>query len=988
MKPRQTYLTSRSLSVFILLLATIVTARSQSHVLDAKIEGFVTDLNGAAVPTATVSAINTDTGAHWTTTSNESGIYRFPILSPGKYSLVVEHPGFKRFERHGIILSAGQTATVSILLEPGNPQEIVTITSDSAITDPAKFEIGNQINTRDIKNLPLVSRNPFNFVLLLPGTTGRRVTNPAAIPLSSNGLMRRAGYLLDGGYNNDADVGGFRLSFVSEVFIKEVQVLGSGYSVEFGNTAGMVVNVITRSGTNDLDGTLALLYRPAELASKPFGFKSGDPDPNLNASGFTAAIGGPIIKDRWHFYSAYERTRRTDSKPITVSEENRRALVGVGLPASIFLNSTHTVDTLPYFIFRTDAIINRSTRLSVRYNRFDAGLAHTGVGGLNSTQQSFGLDGWDHALAGQAITTLSNTFFNEFYFQRIHRLATINPNEQSSTGLTIDITNAAVFGRNPEIGAIDTNLTTTQLQDSVTKIYERHSLKIGGSVNVLHDNTLQAHVTQYTFPNVEAYVNAVSGINRRSYSNYTETFGDPSSPFGSLFSNAFVLDDWNVASRLKVTGGLRYDLYRPPKAEPNSPLPMSRSFRTDRNNFAPRLGIAYLRDGKYQTVVRTGSGIYYDPPFLRMYRRAKRNNGDQRFFSFGFASGDVGAPNFPNTLGMFPAEASIPRRNVDAVSADFKTMYASHSNLQVEQTVMENMSITLGYLFSVARHIPVYRNVNCRPVGETLADGRPVYGTIKRVTDSGMVQIETCTQPIYAEFRQVNMVESSGNLTYHGLFIQLAKRFSNGVQANASYTFSRAQDDAPEDNGPSATKQSDPSNREIDRGPAWGDVRHTLRLNMIVRPQLNFSNEFLNWLMNNNQLGVIAFADSGEDSNIVADFDLNRDGVGGGKGPDRPVGVSRNALRLPPFFNLDVRFSRFISLRPNISLEVYAEASNVFNGKYVSSYNGTALPSNNVFTSLVNPVTGELRGPVPRSNDAQANWRESRQIQLGLRFHF
>ena len=982
-------LLSRSLLVLTFLLITAVLVQSQSYGLGAGIECFVADVSGAAVLTATVSAINMDTGGRRTAASNENGTYRFPILSPGRYTLIVEHPGFKRFERRGITLSTGQTATVSIILEPGNTDETVTVTSDTAIADLSNFEIGRKINPRDVANLPLVSRNPFNFVLLQPGTTGRAVSTTAVVPLSSNGLLRRAAYQLDGGYNNDADVGGFRLSFVSEVFIKEVQVLGSGYSAEFGNTAGTVVNVVTRWGTNDFDGTLALLYRPSALAAKPFAYKSGDPDPNLNAYGFTTAIGGPIIKDRWHFYAAYERMHRTQNAPIAVSDANRNALLMAGLPASIFGNSAGAIDILPYFIFRTDALNLRSTRLSFRYNRFDPEVTNAGIGGLNTTERSFDGDGWDHAFAVQTVTTHSDTLLNEFRFQRVHRIAKLKEGELSASGLTIDITSAANLGRNPTLGAIDTNLSTTQFQDVVTKVYDWHSIRVGGGVNFLHDDTLQASLTRYMFPSVQAYASALAGINRRSYSNFTQTFGDPSSPFDSVFVNSFVLDDWNVNARLRVTTGLRYDLYQPPAAEATSPLVVSRSFRTDRNNFAPRLGIAYrLGDWKHATVIRAGSGMYYDPPFLRMYRRAKRNNGDPRFFTFGFTPGDVGAPEFPNTLGSFPVGAVVPRRNVDAVSPDFRTMYAVHSNLQIEQEIAGDASITGGYLFSVARHIPVYRNVNCLPVGETLADGRPIYGVVRNVTSSGNVQIETCTQPIFPEFRQVNMADSSGNLEYHGLFVQLTKRFSNGIQVGTNYTFSSARDDAPEDNGPAATSQSDPSNRARDRGQSWGDVRHTLRFSMVARPRFDLSSNLLNWLLNNNQYGVIAFADSGETFNVVANFDLNRDGVSGVTGPDRAEGIERNAFRLPAFFNLDLRLSRFIELREDMSLEVYAEASNALNGKFVSSYNGTALPASNIFLDPVNPLTGALRGPVPKFDDTKANWRESRQIQFGVRFHF
>ncbi|MEK7856754.1 MAG: hypothetical protein AAB288_11740, partial [Acidobacteriota bacterium] len=204
---------------------------------------------------------------------------------------------------------------------------------------------------------------------------------------------------------------------------------------------------------------------------------------------------------------------------------------------------------------------------------------------------------------------------------------------------------------------------------------------------------------------------------------------------------------------------MRYDLYLPPGASRDSPLEFSRKFKTDTNNLGPRLGLVYLlREGRYRTVVRAGGGVHYDPPMLRLYRRATQNNGDPRFFSATFQAGSLLGPEFPNRLGTLP-QGSVLARDVDAVSPDFKTMYALHSNVQLEQGLSEDLSVTVGYLRSIARHIPVYRNINCRPTGGTLADGRPVYGSLS-INAIGNVNVNPCTDRQFPEFRTILMAEA------------------------------------------------------------------------------------------------------------------------------------------------------------------------------------------------------------------------------------
>jgi len=944
-------------------------ALSQSVSLEGKIEGIVLDANGAVVPDASVSAFNLNTGQSRTTRSNQEGTYRFPLISPGQYVITAEANGFKRFERRGVNLSAGETGIVDISLEAGNPSESVAVTFDTAIADPSRFAVGRNLNSRDVNNLPLVSRNPYNFILLQPGVNGREVTNPNVIDMSVAGLRRRVGYQIDGSDNNDYNASGFRLDFLSEIFIQEMQLLSTNYPAEYGDTAGAIVNVITRSGSNNTNGSLSFIYRPSALTAKPFGSQPGT-GTNVNAYGGTAAVGGAIIKDRWHIFAAYEWTRRNSIQPISVAPENRTRLIDTGLPPSIFINKLPLSDTLPYLSVRTDASVSGSTRVSLRYNNFVSGLKHSGPGGVLTTERSFGFSGYAYALAAQAVTTFSPTLFSEFHFQdATHITRTIADEQQSGRGPTVTITNVAAFGPDPNLGVISPSESTVQFQETITRIAGNHTFKFGGGMNFIEDHPAAQLASQYTFSRIEDYISAVSGTTPQSYQRYQESTGDNAIPDSGTFSNLFAQDEWIISRRARLSVGVRYELFRPPEFDPAAVLPASRKFNIDTNNIAPRVGFTYLlRNGKFRTVVRVGGGVHYDPPLLGMYRRALLNNGNPRYGSFTLTPCHCSAtPNFPNRLGTVQ-----PPKDLDAVAQDFQTMYAIRSSVQIEQAVSNESSITIGYINSIARHIPVYRNINCLPTGVTLADGRPIYGAGPN----------RCINKVYPQYNIIKMAESVGNQNYQGLFVQWMQRFSHGIQVNVNYTFSHSIDDAPEENGPGALTSSDPSNRGTDRGASRGDIANVLNLSLVLRPQFHFENAFLNTLLNHNQIGVIMIADSGEAFNITTG-DLNLDGVTGPAGPDRPVGILRNSGRLPAYIGVDTRYSRYFGLSEKRSLEFYIEATNLFNKKQVDGYDGANLP-----LSLVDLATGILRVQLPDRSTLLPTWRDSRQVQLGIKFHF
>lgn len=982
-----------------LLAGNLYNVNAQSQALNGQIEGVVTDASGAAVPNASITLRNIEKGTELKVTSDDSGVYRAPLLQLGTYRVTVEAPNFKRLIREGIILNAGQSATIDLSLEAGDVSATVTVSSDAPIADPGKIDVGRVMNTREIQNLPLVSRNPYNFSLLQANVVGRPNTEFGVPRVSANGYARRTNFQLDGNANTQANQAGLRLVPISETFISEVQLVTNGFSAEFGNTPGLVMNNITPSGTNGLHGSVAYRFRRIWLTSRPFNTSPLAVKAPNPVDDFTAAVGGPIIKDRWHFYGGYEKVNRDFSgrpaQVVTITDANKAALVASGLPADIFVPFIPASQKVNFFIFRTDAQLNDSNRLTGRFIKFTNFSPNNVGGGINTLQRTQDLDDKSNSLAIQLASTITPNVFNEFRYQRAHRKSIFLPNQYTpSAGPAITITNVAAFGAATSNNTISPIETISQFQDNLTWTHGNHAMKFGAGLNHIYDFRRNDIGATYTFASIAAYLRAKNGgtilagecpanvtVAQQCYTSFSQNLGNADIEYKSNFYNAFAQDDWKVTRKLKLNYGLRYDLYVVPKGDPNSPFVGDKKFKVDKNNLAPRLGAVYsLREGDHPTVIRASAGVYYDTVYLVMYENAIQANGTGRYISISRNPSVVAqqstAPLFPNVL---PSNASLSTLGItqDAqyVSPDFKNMYAMHYQAQIEQGLTQNLSVTAGFIHSDGRQLPVYRQVNYLPIpGRFLADGRPVYSSATRVNPN---------------FNTILEVNSGGNSQYNAFTLQLNKRFSQGYQFSFNYTASKVRDDAPERNlqGVNAASQSDPSNRKFDEAYGVADQRHTFSGSFVARPTFDVDNKALRYILNNNQIGFTAFAGSGETFPITTNVDLNGDGIGN----DIPVGFERNAGRAPGFWNVDFRFSRFIPITERFKIELVAEATNIFNHNSTITYGtGTTITS----TSTSNPfyfdrTTGVFTGSrAALYNSFTPTAQESRQGQLGIKFIF
>ncbi len=993
LKPKfLTRLMSSFLLVFGLLISSgAVSIHAQSQALNGQIEGIVTDPSGAVVPNASITVRNIEKGSELQINSDEGGVYRAPLLPLGTFRITVEAPNFNRLVREGVNLSAGETATVNLSLTAGDVSATVTVTSDAPIADPGKIDVGRVLNTREIQDLPLVSRNPYNYSLLQANVVGRPNTEFGVPRVSANGYARRTNFQLDGNVNTQANLAGLRLVPISDTFISEVQLVTNGFSAEFGNTPGLIMNNITPSGTNGIHGSASYRFRRTAFSSRPFNSSPLAVKPPTAVDDYTIAVGGPIIKDRWHFYGGYEKVKRDFSgRPqqlVTITDANRQALIASGLPSDIFVSSIPASQKVNFFIFRTDAQLNAANRLTGRFIKFTNFSPNNVGGGLNTLQRTQDLDDKSNSLAIQLTSIITPKLFNEFRFQRAHRRSEFLTNQYTpASGPAITITNVAAFGPATSNNTINPIETINQFQDNLTWTHGDHSMKFGAGVNRIYDFRRNDIGATYTFPTLQSYIDAsrtgATDAQRRGYTSFAQNLGNAEIAYNSNFYNFFAQDDWKATRRLKINYGLRYDLYDIPEGDTAAPLEAARDFKVDKNNLAPRLGFVYsLREGDRPTVVRGSAGIYYDTVYLVMYENAIQGNGTGRYFNVRRTPTQTAAPLFPNVIatGATPGSLGIGI-DINQVSPDFNNAYAIHYQTQIEQALTSNLSVTAGFIHSNGRQLPVYRQTNCLPTGATLADGRPRYGT----------SAAPCVNKVLPQYNNVIEVGSGGTSNYNALTLQLNKRFSQGYQFSFNYTLSRVRDDAPERNlqGVDAATQSDPSNRRFDRAYGVADQRHTVSASFVARPKFDVGNGALRYILNNNQIGFTAFAGSGETFPITTNNDLNGDGVGN----DIPVGFERNAGRAPGFVNVDFRYSRLIPITERFRVELFAEATNIFNINSTLTYSNTTITNTAPTPTLptfFNAMTGEFTGS---QSDLYQRFirtaQESRQAQLGIKFIF
>jgi hypothetical protein len=956
----------RILTACVLAFAFTGTAAAQSTAINGTIEGTVTDEQGALLPGVTVTVVNVDTGDQRVVVSNERGLYRAPLLPLGSYRVTAELQGFKGYQRSGITLSAGQTAVIDLTLAVGAVTETITVTAATPLVDLSKIEQGRTLSEAEIKTLPLTSRNPYNFALLQPGVVGFE-NNEFGVPrFTANGALLRVNYQVDGSNNTQKDRAGLRQMPMSEVMIREVKVVTTGYAPEFGQTMGLVYNAITPSGTNTFKGQGSYRFQRKPLVAFPFytqGARTNATKPPTEVNVYTVDLGGPIVRDKTHFFGGYEHTERDLSglSVITISAANQAALA---LPQPRYQPRGLNTE---FAIGKVDHQLSQGHRLSVRYMLFDNFITSNVGGGLTSVQRSTDFRDRQHSTGVQLISTMGGGLLNELRVQYATRAQSRVPSATAGTGPAVNITGVANIG-GPAASTADAGFEFTQnvlqFNDNTTWLTGNHAIKVGADVQHVEDTRVAAPQQLYTFPNLAAYQAAASGANRFGYTSFVQYFGLPGLEYATNQYGFFVQDDYRVSPDLKFLYGVRYDLYAPPAGVANAPVATSREFPVAKSNFGPRFGLVWTIGESRQSVVRANTGIMYDQTLNAIYEQAIQNDGTNARAAANFTPTQAGAPAFPNVLS---AGAGAQPNTAWTVDPGFKVARAWQNNLQYERALNDRYAVSVGVSYTRGYNLPVVTNINLKNPTGVLPNGIPVFSTA--------VNADTRVDPRY---NVINATKSIGESTYKNLTLQFTRRNTAGIQWDLAYTLGKSEDNAPITGTLSVqgdAGRTDPTNLDRDRGPNVLDQRHTFVGSLVAMPQVNRDGA-AGAILNNNVFGAALLFASGVPVNLRSNRELNNDGTGS----DRPNGVSRNSLALPARYNVDLRYSRRIRLGGARAAEVIAEVKNLFNTVQTSSVNATIQTDalGNALTAL--PTSAKELPPT--------GGYEPRQVQIGFKFSF
>jgi hypothetical protein len=938
-------------------LTVAATLYGQAAAINGQIEGTVTDGSGAAIASAKVTAENSAAGFQRTVSTGVEGLYRLPVLPLGSYRLRVEAAGFRTAIREGIVLNAGTIAVVNQQMEPGTVESTITVSEAAGFTEPARTDFGSTLNQNFVANLPLVSRNPYNFILVQPNVTGRPNTE-FGVPrkVMANGFNNRINYQIDGNNNVQSDRAGIRLIPISNTFLQEVQQVSNGYAAEFGNSVGTVFNTITKSGTNEYHGEAGYLFRRTNFSAAPALLGPGRARPETNVDSVLGGAGGPLKKDKAFFYGAWERVVRDLPQPVTATPA---VIAAVGLPAE-FANAIPFAQNVQFFFARGDVQLTQNHRLALRWNghRNDSPF-NSNAFGLGVQSRTFQFVDRSYVYAAQLISTLGPAVVNEFRMQSPLRNQRNDRFSGTGSGPAIVIPNQILFGGPTNVGFVYRELAP-EFSENLSWNQGAHAFKFGLNYRAIRDQQIQATFAQYTFPTVQAYLDAVAGRSPRGYTNFTQTVGEPNLKYNHNFWNLYAQDSWKLRRNLTLSYGLRYDLYLLPAANAQSPLEVSRSFRVDRNNLAPRLGLAWSPGKDEKTVVRASYGMFYDAPQTDIYRRAILNNGSPIFFNISTVPAAAFAPNYPNVFSGIPSGFTLGTQDVTAVSAQYRTLYSQNANLSISRQLPWELTLTATYLYTKGTGLPVYSNRNLIASGQTLADGRPIFGAAR----------------IEPRFNGIVLAESVGNSVYSGGTFTLSKRMSKGLESFASYTWAQAIDDAPEQNNIDAGAfwLSDVSNRRRDRGNSLSDRRHSFNASLVYESKLQRGPAVLRALLSENRLALFFLAMHGDLFNIGSNRVLNGDATST-TNFQRPLFIGRNTYRGPRTEQLDLRYSRKIPIRERYRAEFFGEFTNLFNRTNV--------------TGVASNATVDAAGAITAMPSfAWTGALDQRLMQLGLRFVF
>jgi outer membrane receptor protein involved in Fe transport len=870
----------RTVLPIVLLLLLQIAAYAQS------VRGTVTDPSHKPISHATLQLTQDQTNRRRSAVTDALGEFTIANLPPGEYRVEAEAEGFRKHAQQ-ITLQLNQEATLEISLLTGRRTETVEVTAVRGLLRTESAALGGVIENRQITGLPLDGRNSFELSLLLPGVAPPAPGSAGSVrgdfAVNVNGAREDSNnFLLDGVFNGDPKLNGIGVTPPVDA-VREFEVATSTYDAVFGRNAGGQINVVLKSGTNQVHGTVYEFFRNRALDARNFFAPATENSPQYQRNQFGGSLGGPIVRNRTFVFGDYEGRRvregitRVTNVPTALERagdfsrsslyaidpftqqpfpgnaipQNRldpvgRAIAGLyplpnrSVPNQNYVSSPALGDRDDHFDFRVDHSVGVSDDLSFRYSFADRTLyepfsasalvAVPGFGNNVPRRAQNVMASDTHIFTPNVLNELRLGFnriaagtFPENTGRDINRqvgLPEISSNPRDFGLSQITITGYSQLGdelHNPQHSAT----SIYQAVDTATWVRSRHLIKAGFDVRWIRQNAFRDELSRGFLSFLGVTGNALAemllgypsltGVARLDNQQHLRTHG----------AYGFAQDTWHVRPDLTLSAGLRYEYNSPPvDAEDRANLydPAVRSlvrlgsggmprggYEPDRNNLAPRIGLAW-RPGQSRTVVRAGYGFYYD--------QASLATGESLYFSapyFDFKLFFSLDPQSPITLSdPFPRNfpIAVPSSAL-AYQRTLRTAYTQQWNINVQQEIGRNRVVEVAYAGSKGTKLLGARDLNQPLPSARQPNPRPV-----------------------SQFDDIDILESRGDSNYHSLQARFQQSFHRGLTALASYTWSKSIDDASSffSSAGDANYPQDSRNTRAERGLSNFDLRHRFSL--------------------------------------------------------------------------------------------------------------------------------------------------------------
>jgi hypothetical protein len=946
----------RILGLAVTCLVTAHLAAAQESINQATIAGRVTDPQGAAVPGAIVTARQLATNVTVDATTDGDGRFRFPYLRIGPYELRTRLQGFRDYLQT-LTLSAGSAFDIAIGLQLAGVDATVTVVADTPLLETARSQIVGTIPQAEVQNVPLNGRNFLDLALLVPGVSPTNTNSTqlfaetSAVPGQGLSIASQRNlsnsFVVDGLSANDDAAGLSGIPFGVDA-IEQFQVVTGGGQAELGRALGGYVNVVTKSGTNAVHGTLYGFFRDDAFNGR--NALTGTTLP-MDQQQFGGSLGGPVARNRTFYFANLERRLLDQTGVVSIAPQNvavinsRLAQVGYqGQPVAtgIYPNPVHSTNMLG----KVDHQFSGADQLSVRYAYYDVSSRNArGVGQLSAPSGSTGLDNLDQSVAVSNVLTLSSNTVNETRVQLAQ--GDLEAYSTDLIGPQVTISGVATFGT---FGSSPTRRQNTLFQ-AVNNLSHRagaHELRAG--VDFLYnDDTitfLRSFRGAYTFSSL---ANFLTG----NYSGYAQTFGNPVVSQTNPNVGVYAQDEWRAGSRLTLNAGLRYDLQ------------FLETISTDTNNVSPRFGFAWMPTASQDFIVRGGVGVFFDRVPLRATANALFSAGNTTDLTrlrqpqvSGILPSQAGSPVFPNILSDRLSSTALV--SIQTMDRNLQNAYSKQGNVEVERALGGSRTVTVGYQYFRGEKLLMSINQN---VPTCVAAG----------TNNGCRPIST--------YANNNDYRGVGESNYHGLHVTFLQRPSTWSSVRVAYALSKSMNNLGE---AFFSAPTDPTNIMKDWGRSDNDQRHRLVISASVNSPMTpaatpwelFSHGFqastmlqyysalpFNIVSGVNSLQGTAGRPLADGSVSTANFDV------------RAVEfIPRNAGTGSDFFTMSLRVSRAFQAGDS-RLEALVEVFNLTNRANAITRNTTfgpgSYPANPV--ALFNTVTAV---------------GDPRTLQFGLRVSF